>query len=880
MKTMSYLLVGWLLWAVPTLGQRISGTVKSVVGEGIPAYIEVKYSHDGPTIDFFQAESDGQFDFTPPRTAETKWLHLHFRAMGYAVFKDSVKVGESTNPIKLTVILATETIELEEVVVAIERKVVLKGDTTVYNAQSFLKGNERKVEDLLRNIPGIQVEEDGKLKYHGKVVESVQLNGDDLFGSQYNIGTRNIPVDLVEKVEAINNFNKNPVLQGLVNSETVSLNLKFKKMNLRLVADGSVGVGSRVMNSFRRDMDGTLLSLQNRFKAFTNLSSNNIGKTYGGGDYEIVAGDNIEDVFNEVGQATPLIQNDFIGNQFAIQSERINNELTASQYALMKFSDKFSLISGISFLRDDWFKEFNSREDFLTENVVFDDVTRANRQFRDFNAQVKATYLHNKKNLWVGEFDYLTENRVHQLANTLNRTRQIGNQLTTSNQLIKGQLEYTKRLNESTGLLFKGIAVRNELPQLFTFSGSENLGLPTQQTADVTRDYHELRATFLKKIGTENLGIGSGIRSIYDKMHSQLETSSSETSNYVTSQHLSVFSEGNASFRWKKFSSTGGVLVEHYQQRIQRFSTNFLTDFTQQWFVLPKVALRYDPKPMHRVTAEVKSFNTPTFLPNLFTQPIFQSNRAANQNIASLLVQRSQEASTGYTFQDLFILFTARMRLNYQRSTNVLVNRLAVNENIMTILTTREPLTTENLSANLNIEKFLTQWKVSVQYSGTAGAFTYFNYVNDQSTSRENKSIFQNHNVFVRTGFDLPFVIQNNSTFSTNSFQSNGIKQGPNLRTFSNKAEVIITPTKEWVLSTSFSSIWPNTARRESFHFWDAEITYKFKPTSKWRDIRLTGSNLLNTSFYKTVENSDFVISQFSSNLLGRYVMISTGFRL
>ena len=880
MKTIGYWVVGWLLWAVPTWGQRIVGTVKSTSGEGIPAYIEVKYTLDGPTIDFFQAESDGQFDFTPPHSTETKWLHLHFRAMGYAVFKDSVKVGESTNPIKLSVILATETIELEEVVVAIERKVVLKGDTTVYNAQSFLKGNERKVEDLLRNIPGIQVEEDGKLKYHGKVVESVQLNGDDLFGSQYNIGTRNIPVDLVEKVEAINNFNKNPVLQGLVNSETVSLNLKFKKMNLQLVADGSVGIGSRVMNEFRHDTEGTLLSLLNRFKAFTNLSSNNVGKTYGGGTYEIGEGDQVEDVFNEVGQATPLIQNNFTGNQFNVQSERINQELTASQHGLIKFSDKFSVKSGISFLRDTWSKEFNSREDFLTENVVYDDLTRSTHRFRDMNAQLKATYLPNKKNLWVGEFDYVNENRVHQMASTLNRVRQLGNRLATENRILKSQLEYTKRLNESTGLLFKGIAVRNELPQQMVFSGSDNQGLPTQQTVDVTRDFHEVRATFLKKIGTENLGLGSGIRSIYDKMYSHLEISSSETENFVASQHVSIFSEGNATLRWNKFSSTGGFLIEHYRQRIQRLSTDFSTDFTQQWFFLPKFILRYDPKPMHRLTAEIKTKNTPTFLPNLFTQPIFQSNRAAIQNSPSLLVQRTQEASTGYTFQDLFILFTARMRLNYQRSTNVLVNRLAVNENIITTLTSREPLTTENLSASLNIEKFLTQWKISVQYSGSLGGFTYFNYLADQSTSRENRSIFQNHNVFLRTGFDLPFVIQNNSTFSINSFQTNGIQQGPPLRSFSNKAEVIITPSTQRTFTTACSSIWPNTAQREAFHFWDAEVVFKFKPTSEWRDIRLIGSNLLNTSFYKTIENSDFVISQFSSNLLGRYVMISTGFRL
>src|SRR5690625_1494275 len=88
-------------------------------------------------------------------------------------------------------------------------RIQVKEDTVSYRASAFLDGSEQKVEDLLRKLPGIQVEADGQVKYKGKFIEKVLLEGDDLFDLNYTIGTKNMNVDIIDQVQAIENYSEN-----------------------------------------------------------------------------------------------------------------------------------------------------------------------------------------------------------------------------------------------------------------------------------------------------------------------------------------------------------------------------------------------------------------------------------------------------------------------------------------------------------------------------------------------------------------------------------------------------------------------------------------------------------------------------------------------
>ena len=100
--------------------------------------------------------------------------------------------------------LEPRTTFLKEVVVQENRKPIrIKNDTIVYDPEKFKDGSEKVVEDLLKKLPGIKIEENGEIKFNGKSIKKMLLDGDDLFDSQYTVGSKNINVEMLDKVEAI-----------------------------------------------------------------------------------------------------------------------------------------------------------------------------------------------------------------------------------------------------------------------------------------------------------------------------------------------------------------------------------------------------------------------------------------------------------------------------------------------------------------------------------------------------------------------------------------------------------------------------------------------------------------------------------------------------
>jgi hypothetical protein len=89
----------------------------------------------------------------------------------------------------------------------------LKKDTIEYNAQTFSNGTEKNVEELLKKLPGITVQSDGKIKFGNREVERVMIENDDLFEKGYQTLTQNMPSKPLDKVQVLQNYSKNKLLK-------------------------------------------------------------------------------------------------------------------------------------------------------------------------------------------------------------------------------------------------------------------------------------------------------------------------------------------------------------------------------------------------------------------------------------------------------------------------------------------------------------------------------------------------------------------------------------------------------------------------------------------------------------------------------------------
>ena len=119
---------------------------------------------------------------------------------------------------------------LEEVELTYEMPVTISGDTLVYNADSFNKGTERKLEDVLENLPGVEINDDGQVEVEGKVVSKLMVEGKDFFDGDTKLATKNIPSNAVDKVQVLKNYSEVRQLGGVTNNQNnIAINIKLKE---------------------------------------------------------------------------------------------------------------------------------------------------------------------------------------------------------------------------------------------------------------------------------------------------------------------------------------------------------------------------------------------------------------------------------------------------------------------------------------------------------------------------------------------------------------------------------------------------------------------------------------------------------------------------
>jgi hypothetical protein len=138
-------------------------------------------------------------------------------------------ITTSTFNMNQNITLETGGIELEGVEIVREMPVSIKGDTIVYNADSFKSGTERKLEDVLKKLPGVEVNADGEIEVEGKKVTKLMVEGKDFFDGDTKLGVKNIPADAIDKIQVLRNFNDISALKGLENGdENIGMNIKLK----------------------------------------------------------------------------------------------------------------------------------------------------------------------------------------------------------------------------------------------------------------------------------------------------------------------------------------------------------------------------------------------------------------------------------------------------------------------------------------------------------------------------------------------------------------------------------------------------------------------------------------------------------------------------
>jgi hypothetical protein len=166
--------------------------------------------------------------------------------LGFASLYDTIVVGVNKY---FQFVLKEAVNKLENVVITSRPKLMrIKEDTISYNLRAIVDGTENKIEDVIKKLPGLEVDSDGKVLYKGVKIENVLVDGNEFFGSKHQMATQNIDADMIEGIDLLTNYSGFAIASG--GSKGVALNLKTKdSYKNKWVAD--LEVASGLNNSFR-----------------------------------------------------------------------------------------------------------------------------------------------------------------------------------------------------------------------------------------------------------------------------------------------------------------------------------------------------------------------------------------------------------------------------------------------------------------------------------------------------------------------------------------------------------------------------------------------------------------------------------------------------
>lgn len=253
----------------------VKGTVADTLNFRKLQYASVSLVHlpDSILSTFARADENGHFKLHPD-TAGKYMMLINFP--GFAEFVDVVRV-KADEPLDMgTIAMLSRTQLLNEFIVRQRTGTIkIKGDTTEYVADSFKVHDNATVEDLLKRLPGLQVDKNGGITAQGEKVQKILVDGEEFFSDDPAVVTRNLDAKSVEAVQVFDKKSDEAIFTGIDDGE------KTKTINLKLKEDRKKGYFGKLTGGAGTDNYYETQGMLNAFKGKRQLSAFGIGANTG-----------------------------------------------------------------------------------------------------------------------------------------------------------------------------------------------------------------------------------------------------------------------------------------------------------------------------------------------------------------------------------------------------------------------------------------------------------------------------------------------------------------------------------------------------------------------------------------------------------------------
>ena len=481
-------------------------------------------------------------------------------------------------------------------------EVVVKEDTLEYNPAAFKVQEGAVVEDLLKRMPGIEVEADGAITSAGRSVRRVTVNGKEFFGNDPKMATQNLTVEMIDKVQVIEKQTEQSILTGVDDGETETIiNLVIKKNMMKgWMGNITAGIGALVDN---RTDEGPRYTAQGRLMKFTEetqttfiVNGNNInrqGFTDGGNSVRMNSGGGGGPGSGGGGGSSGGITN---SHSFGFNSSTvISNKLRIGGDLSYNFSETFSnrnsfrtnlLIDSVSYRKSESKSENNSHNFVVNGRAEYKPDSVYNIVFVPrLSYNLSNSHSHSLQETFAGDDSRTDVNSSDATTGMKSNGLNLSGDLTISRSFAKKgrklSLSVNGNLNHSSG---NGTNLSDS--RFFLQEGRDRFLNQESQTSTNTYSYN-IRTTYVEPL-RENLNLQlsynirqNGTRNIretydYDGVNfSSLNTDYSKSlDNTFVTQTIGVTLNGTH----EKYNYTAGVNIMPSRTQSASFIKNGISE--------------------------------------------------------------------------------------------------------------------------------------------------------------------------------------------------------------------------------------------------------------------------------------------------------------
>jgi hypothetical protein len=314
------------------------------------ATIYITAAKDSTVIDYTISNKNGNFSISVKKLNQP--FIVKVASLGYQTWEK--EFPKLTSDIDMGEIFISDAVTtLGEVEIVSEAPPIrIKNDTLEFNASSFKVRPDSNVEALLKKLPGVEIDKDGKIKVNGKEVNEILVNGKSFFGKDGKVAIKNLPSEIVDKIQVSDTKTKEEKLSGDAASSD------NKSINITIQEDKNKGLFGKFTGGYGTDKRYESSGLVNYFKDKQKISilasSNNINSV----------GFSMDEIFDAMGGGRNFYSNS--NGSFGIDGMNFGGNEGITQSSMI----------GLNFA-DEWFKKLEPNGSYFYTNSKTDNDTRS-----------------------------------------------------------------------------------------------------------------------------------------------------------------------------------------------------------------------------------------------------------------------------------------------------------------------------------------------------------------------------------------------------------------------------------------------------------------------------------------------------------------------